>query len=134
MALKNQVFISYAHADAPVWVDEFMTMLSPAIARGQISLWSDRAIDVGQNWREQIEEALHSAGGVRQRRTSHCGARKLATSPANAIGKPATWPPCTNMSLCHSRMPSKATTVPRHREINEHLARKICKDLEIAVP
>ena len=25
----------------------------------------------------------------------------------------------------------KVTTVPRHREINEHLARKICKDLEI---
>ena len=61
MALKNQVFISYAHADAPAWVDEFMTMLRPAIDRGQISLWSDRAIDVGQNWRGQIEEALHSA-------------------------------------------------------------------------
>jgi predicted RNA binding protein YcfA (HicA-like mRNA interferase family) len=25
----------------------------------------------------------------------------------------------------------KATTVPRHREINEFLARKICKDLDI---
>jgi len=27
----------------------------------------------------------------------------------------------------------KVTTVPRHREINEHLARRICKDLEIPV-
>jgi predicted RNA binding protein YcfA (HicA-like mRNA interferase family) len=28
----------------------------------------------------------------------------------------------------------KASTVPRHREINEMLARKICKDLEIPLP
>lgn len=25
----------------------------------------------------------------------------------------------------------KASTVPRHREINDHLARKICRDLEV---
>jgi len=28
----------------------------------------------------------------------------------------------------------KASTVPRHREINEFLARKICRDLEVPVP
>jgi predicted RNA binding protein YcfA (HicA-like mRNA interferase family) len=28
----------------------------------------------------------------------------------------------------------KVSTVPRHREIKEFLARKICKDLEIAKP
>jgi mRNA interferase HicA len=28
----------------------------------------------------------------------------------------------------------KVTTVPRHREIKEFLARKICRDLEIPVP
>lgn len=28
----------------------------------------------------------------------------------------------------------KASTVPRHSEVNEHLARKICKDLEIPLP
>jgi predicted RNA binding protein YcfA (HicA-like mRNA interferase family) len=28
----------------------------------------------------------------------------------------------------------KASTVPRHREINEHLARKICRDLEVPEP
>jgi predicted RNA binding protein YcfA (HicA-like mRNA interferase family) len=31
----------------------------------------------------------------------------------------------------HSR---KASTVPRHREINEHLAGKICRDLEVPLP
>ena len=28
----------------------------------------------------------------------------------------------------------KVTTVPRHREINEYLAQKICRDLEIPAP
>ena len=37
-------------------------------------------------------------------------------------------------SVYVNRTTRKVTTVPRHREINEHLARKICKDLEIAVP
>jgi predicted RNA binding protein YcfA (HicA-like mRNA interferase family) len=29
---------------------------------------------------------------------------------------------------------NRATTVPQHGEINDHLARKICRDLEIPVP
>jgi len=28
----------------------------------------------------------------------------------------------------------KASTVPRHREVNEFLARKICRDLEVPQP
>ncbi len=28
----------------------------------------------------------------------------------------------------------KASTIPRHREVNEMLARKICKDLEVPLP
>jgi len=28
----------------------------------------------------------------------------------------------------------KASTIPRHREVNEMLARKICKDLEVPIP
>ncbi len=37
-------------------------------------------------------------------------------------------------SVYVKRTTGKVTTVPRHREINEHLARKICKDLEIPQP
>ena len=28
----------------------------------------------------------------------------------------------------------RSTTVPRHAEINDHLARKICRDLELPPP
>ncbi|MGB4780457.1 type II toxin-antitoxin system HicA family toxin [Candidatus Methylomirabilis sp.] len=30
-----------------------------------------------------------------------------------------------------NRTVGKSTTIPRHREINEQLARRICKDLDI---
>lgn len=33
-----------------------------------------------------------------------------------------------------NRRTRKVSTLPRHREINEHLARKICRDLEVPLP
>jgi mRNA interferase HicA len=37
-------------------------------------------------------------------------------------------------SVYVNRTTRKAAAVPRHREINEFLARKICRDLEIPQP
>jgi predicted RNA binding protein YcfA (HicA-like mRNA interferase family) len=37
-------------------------------------------------------------------------------------------------SVYVNRATRKVSTIPRHREINEHLARKICRDLEVALP
>lgn len=37
-------------------------------------------------------------------------------------------------SVYVNRAARKTSTVPRHREINEYLARKICRDLEIPAP
>ncbi len=37
-----------------------------------------------------------------------------------------------NHTVYVNRVKRKATAVPRHREVNEFLARKICQDLEIA--
>jgi predicted RNA binding protein YcfA (HicA-like mRNA interferase family) len=37
-------------------------------------------------------------------------------------------------SVYVNRRARKASAVPRHREINEHLARKICRDLEVPLP
>lgn len=34
-------------------------------------------------------------------------------------------------SVYVNRTTRKSSTVPRHREINDYLARKICRDLEI---
>ena len=37
-------------------------------------------------------------------------------------------------SVYVNRRSGKASTVPRHRQINDFLARKICKDLEVPMP
>ena len=37
-------------------------------------------------------------------------------------------------SVYVNRQAGKSSTVPRHREINDFLARKICRDLEVAAP
>jgi predicted RNA binding protein YcfA (HicA-like mRNA interferase family) len=37
-------------------------------------------------------------------------------------------------SVYLNRIARKASTVPRHREINEHLARRICRDLGVPHP
>jgi mRNA interferase HicA len=37
-------------------------------------------------------------------------------------------------SVFVNRHTRKSSSVPRHREINEFLARKICRDLEIPMP
>jgi mRNA interferase HicA len=37
-------------------------------------------------------------------------------------------------SVYVNRTSGKSSTVPRHREINDFLARKICRDLEIQMP
>ena len=33
-----------------------------------------------------------------------------------------------------NRIAKKTSTIPRHREINDFLARKICRDLEVSEP
>jgi mRNA interferase HicA len=37
-------------------------------------------------------------------------------------------------SVFVNRARNKSSTVPRHREINDFLARKICRDLEVVEP
>ena len=39
-----------------------------------------------------------------------------------------------NHSIYVNRRTRKSSSIPRHREINEYLARKICRDLEIPMP
>jgi mRNA interferase HicA len=39
-----------------------------------------------------------------------------------------------NHSVYVNRTARKTSTVPRHREVNDFLARKICRDLEVPEP
>jgi mRNA interferase HicA len=39
-----------------------------------------------------------------------------------------------NHTVYVNRSAHKASTIPRHREINDFLARKICRDLQVPEP
>ncbi len=40
----------------------------------------------------------------------------------------------SNHSVYVNRVAHKTSTVPRHREVNDFLARKICRDLDVPPP
>ncbi len=39
-----------------------------------------------------------------------------------------------NHTIYVNRVARKASSIPRHREVNEFLARKICRDLDVPEP
>ena len=57
---RDYVFISYAHADRN-WVDEFTTMLAPALRDKTVKVWHDKKIRPGTEWRADIDDALSRA-------------------------------------------------------------------------
>ena len=40
----------------------------------------------------------------------------------------------SNHTVYVNRVARRTSTVPRHREINDYLAQKICKDLDVPLP
>jgi hypothetical protein len=57
---RDQVFISYSHADAR-WLKELQIHLEPYIRNAAIEVWDDTKIDAGAIWRESIRQALETA-------------------------------------------------------------------------
>ena len=58
--MRSNVFFSYSRKDAK-WLEQFKTMLAPAVKADALSMWDDSQIQAGQQWREQIARALKSA-------------------------------------------------------------------------
>lgn len=53
---RDQVFISYSHADSE-WLIRLQTMLVP-LARAGLKIWADTDIKPGEEWKKIIAEAL----------------------------------------------------------------------------
>jgi hypothetical protein len=57
---RKAVFLSYARQDTKI-VQELVRALNPLEEEGLISVWQDRRIDAGLDWREEITSRLSSA-------------------------------------------------------------------------
>uniref|UniRef100_UPI002AD44B1A TIR domain-containing protein n=1 Tax=Frankia sp. Cr1 TaxID=3073931 RepID=UPI002AD44B1A len=57
---RDQVFVCYSHKDA-AWLDRLQVHLSPLERNGVVDLWSDRRIELGDDWRKEITIALSRA-------------------------------------------------------------------------
>ena len=55
---RSQVFISYAHVDGTRWMSLLTKHLSALHLADAIEPWSDEAIDTGDAWRHEIENAM----------------------------------------------------------------------------
>jgi TIR domain len=58
--MRNTIFFSYSHKDKK-WLDAFLEMLAPVSRTDTIKLWSDKDIQPGQKWRDEIAVALAHA-------------------------------------------------------------------------
>jgi hypothetical protein len=58
--MRTKVFVSYSHTDRD-WMDRLQMHLAVVERRGLLDVWSDRRIEVGAGWEEEIESALTGA-------------------------------------------------------------------------
>jgi len=57
---KPTVFISYSHKDEE-WKDRLVTHLGVLQSQGLLDLWDDRRIGAGEDWYQEIQEAMAAA-------------------------------------------------------------------------
>ncbi|MBW4583066.1 MAG: toll/interleukin-1 receptor domain-containing protein [Tildeniella nuda ZEHNDER 1965/U140] len=65
MANVPQIFICYAHQDNEStdpdkrWLDRLLVYLRPLEQQGELQLWSDQQLEIGDTWDREIKDQLH---------------------------------------------------------------------------
>src|SRR3954469_23909967 len=57
---RTKVFISYSHADKE-WLDRLRRHLKPLVREGNLDCWGDTHIRPGDDWKQEIQNALDTA-------------------------------------------------------------------------
>jgi hypothetical protein len=58
--VRKKVFISYSHEDRE-WLEKLKKWLKPLEQSGLLDFWDDSKIEPGEDWREEIKDAMASA-------------------------------------------------------------------------
>src|SRR3954471_12739938 len=57
---RTKVFISYSHADKD-WLERLKRHLKPLVREGNLDCWDDTHIRSGDDWKQEIQNALDTA-------------------------------------------------------------------------
>ena len=57
---RTKVFISYSHADKD-WLERLRRHLKPLVREGRLECWDDTHIRPGDDWKQEIQNALDTA-------------------------------------------------------------------------
>ena len=57
---RTKVFISYSHADKE-WLERLKRHLKPLVRDGNLECWDDTRIQPGDDWKQEIQNALDTA-------------------------------------------------------------------------
>src|SRR3954466_276670 len=57
---RTKVFISYSHADKE-WLERLQRHLKPLVREGRLESWDDTHIQPGDDWKQEIRNALDTA-------------------------------------------------------------------------
>lgn len=60
LMVNKMLFISYSHQDVQ-WLNELKKWIRPLEMHDIVTIWDDRKIKAGDNWRKEIEKALSEA-------------------------------------------------------------------------
>src|SRR3954454_2721313 len=59
-SIRTKVFISYSHADKE-WLGRLRRHLKPLVRGGNLDCWDDTHIQPGDDWKQEIRNALETA-------------------------------------------------------------------------
>src|SRR3954462_8862454 len=59
-SIRTKVFISYSHADKE-WLERLKGHLKPLVREGNLDCWDDTHIQPGDNWQQELRNALDTA-------------------------------------------------------------------------
>ncbi|MEE8125408.1 MAG: toll/interleukin-1 receptor domain-containing protein, partial [Nitrospirales bacterium] len=57
---RDLIFVSYSHRDK-AWLEKLLIFLKPYQRKGQLTVWADPYIEVGDVWKREIDQALPRA-------------------------------------------------------------------------